>query len=161
MNWSQGLRPLLLAAFAMLPLAGDAQAQGYPSKPLRMVVAFAPGGPTDAMARLIADKLGDKLGQRVIVENRPGAGGNIGYESVAKSPPDGWGVAAPGGLPAEMTQKLNAAIRDALADADLRDKLAKLNVDPTPSSPVEFEALIKLETKKWADVIKRARITVD
>ncbi len=113
------------------------------------------------MARLTADKLGDKLGQRVIVENRPGAGGNIGYESVAKSPADGWGVAAPGGLPAEMTQKLNAAIRDALADADLRDKLAKLNVDPTPSSPVEFEALIKLETKKWADVIKRARITVD
>jgi tripartite-type tricarboxylate transporter receptor subunit TctC len=161
MNWSQGLRPLLLAAFAMLPLARNAQAQDYPSKPLRMVVAFAPGGPTDAMARLIADKLGDKLGQRVIVENRPGAGGNIGYESVAKSPADGWGVAAPGGLPAEMTQKLNAAIRDALADADLRDKLAKLNVDPTPSSPVEFEALIKLETKKWADVIKRARITVD
>jgi tripartite-type tricarboxylate transporter receptor subunit TctC len=78
------------------------------------------------MARLTADKLGDKLGQRVIVENRPGAGGNIGYESVAKSPADGWGVAAPGGLPAEMTQKLNAAIRDALADADLRDKLAKL-----------------------------------
>ena len=61
----------------------------------------------------------------------------------------------------QPTQKLNAAIRDALADADLRDKLAKLNVDPTPSSPVEFEALIKLETKKWADVIKRAKITVD
>ena len=93
MNWSQGLRPLLLAAFAMLPLAGNAQAQDYPSKPLRMVVAFAPGGPTDAMARLIADKLGDKLGQRVIVENRPGAGGNIGYESVAKSPPDGYSLA--------------------------------------------------------------------
>ena len=93
MNWSQGLRPLLLAAFAMPPLAGNAQALDYPSKPLRMVVAFAPGGPTDAMARLIADKLGDKLGQRVIVENRPGAGGNIGYESVAKSPPDGYSLA--------------------------------------------------------------------
>ena len=93
MNWSQGLRPLLLAAFAMLPLARNAQAQDYPSKPLRMVVAFAPGGPTDAMARLIADKLGDKLGQRVIVENRPGAGANIGYESVAKSPPDGYSLA--------------------------------------------------------------------
>ena len=71
------------------------------------------------------------------------------------------GVAAPGGLPGEMTQKLNAAMRDALADADLRDKLAKLNVDPTPSSPEEFESLVKLEARKWADVIKRAKITVD
>ena len=58
-----------------------------------MVVAFTPGGPTDAMARLLADKLGDQLGQRVIVENRPGAGGNIGYESVARSPADGYTLA--------------------------------------------------------------------
>jgi len=85
----------------------------------------------------------------------------VGVPLLELDPGTWWGVAAPGGLPAEMTQKLNAAIRDALADADLRDKLAKLNVDPTPSSPVEFEALIKLDTKKWADVIKRARITVD
>jgi tripartite-type tricarboxylate transporter receptor subunit TctC len=292
-----------------------------------MVVAFAPGGPTDAMARLLADKLGEKLGQRVVVENRPGAGGNIGYESIAKSPPDGysiafvdpsltvnpslytpakydadrdftpislavrgptvmtvpaaheaktvaefiafarqkagkatygsagngtpphlnaeffkasqgldivhvpykgaapamidlvagridlmflnigsaksqiesgtlrglavsgtarastlpnvptfrevgvplpeldpgtwWGVAGPGGLPADVTRKLNAAMQAALADPDLRGKLAKLNVDPTPSTPAEFEALISLETKKWAEVIKRAKITVD
>ncbi len=60
-----------------------------------------------------------------------------------------------------MKQQLNTAIRDALADPDLREKLAKLNVDPTPSSAAEFDTLIKLETKKWADVIKRARITVD
>jgi tripartite-type tricarboxylate transporter receptor subunit TctC len=72
-----------------------------------------------------------------------------------------WGVAGPAGLPAEITKTLNAATQAALADVDLREKLAKLNVDPTPSSPAEFEALIKLETKKWAEVIKRARITVD
>jgi tripartite-type tricarboxylate transporter receptor subunit TctC len=72
-----------------------------------------------------------------------------------------WGVAAPAGLPPEVMQKLNDAMRDALADADLRDKLAKLNVDPTPSTPADFEALIRLETKKWADVIKRAKIAVD
>jgi tripartite-type tricarboxylate transporter receptor subunit TctC len=324
------LRALLRAALGALTLVGlctAAQAQDYPSRPLRMVVAFTPGGPTDAMARLIADKLGDKLGQRVIVENRPGAGGNIGYDSVAKSPPDGytlafvdpsltvnpslytpakydaerdftpislavrgptvmtvpaaleartvrefiamarskagkatygsagngtpphlnaeffkaargldivhvpykgaapaiidlvagridvmflnigsakgqiesgslrglavsgtaraptlpsvptfhevgvplpeldagtwWGVAAPAGLPADITQKLNAAMRAALADTDLLEKLARLNVDPTPSAPAEFEALIRLETKKWADVIKRAKITLD
>ena len=72
-----------------------------------------------------------------------------------------WGVAAPGSLPADVTQKLNAAMQGALADPDLREKLAKLNVDPTPSTSAEFEALIKLETKKWAEVIKRAKITVD
>jgi len=49
----------------------------------------------------------------------------------------------------------------ALADTDLLEKLARLNVDPTPSAPAEFEALIRLETKKWADVIKRAKITLD
>src|SRR4051812_11423648 len=90
------LRALRLGALALLALAGccaGAQAQGYPSRTIRLIVAFTPGGPTDAMARLLADKLGDKLGQRVIVENRPGAGGNIGYESVAKSPPDGYTLA--------------------------------------------------------------------
>src|SRR4051812_20749867 len=90
------LRALRLGALALLALAGccaGAQAQGYPSRTIRLIVAFTPGGPTDAMARLLADKLGDKLGQRVIVENRPGAGGNIGYEPVAKSPPDGYTLA--------------------------------------------------------------------
>ena len=80
-------RTFMFAVLALAGLCAGAHAQAYPSKPLRMVVAFAPGGPTDAMARLIADKLGEKLGQRVIVENRPGAGGNIGYQLVAKSPP--------------------------------------------------------------------------
>jgi tripartite-type tricarboxylate transporter receptor subunit TctC len=60
-----------------------------------------------------------------------------------------------------MTQTLNTAMRAALADPELRDKLANLNVDPTPSSPEEFETLIESETKKWADVIKRAKITVE
>jgi tripartite-type tricarboxylate transporter receptor subunit TctC len=72
-----------------------------------------------------------------------------------------WGVVAPAGLPDDVAQKLNAAMQSALADPELRVKLGKLNVDPTPSSPEEFAALIKSETKKWADVIKRAKISVD
>jgi tripartite-type tricarboxylate transporter receptor subunit TctC len=65
-------------------------AQAYPGKPLRVVIPFPPGGPTDLFARLIAQKLGESLGQKVVVDNRPGAGGIIGLDIVAKSAPDGY-----------------------------------------------------------------------
>ncbi|MGO4307125.1 Bug family tripartite tricarboxylate transporter substrate binding protein [Cupriavidus sp. RAF12] len=78
----------VLAASAGLPAV--ARAAAYPDKPVRLVVAFSPGGPTDIIARVIARKLGDRLGQQVVVENRPGAGGNIASEQVAKSPADGY-----------------------------------------------------------------------
>ncbi len=90
------MKPLLVlvaAALAMqAPDARAAQAAGYPIKPLRLIVPLTAGGPTDLIARLIAQPLGERLGQLVIVENKPGAGGNIGAEFVAKSPPDGYAL---------------------------------------------------------------------
>ena len=77
-----------LACLAPLP----ALAQGYPNKPVRLVVPFPPGGPLDATGRLIGQKLTEAWGQSVVVDNRPGAGGNIGADLVAKSPPDGYTV---------------------------------------------------------------------
>lgn len=72
-------------------LAATVQAQdGYPSKPVRLVAPYPPGGSSDVMARVLAQKLTDALGRQVIVENRPGAAGNIGHELVAKSPADGY-----------------------------------------------------------------------
>src|SRR6266849_537677 len=88
------MRPLAAAlsvVVAALGLAaGEAPAQVYPSKPIRIIVPFAAGGAVDALARLIGTKLADNLGQPVVIENRPGAGGNIGADAVAKSPPDGY-----------------------------------------------------------------------
>ena len=70
--------------------ATSAFAQGYPTKPAKVVVPYPPGGPTDIVARVVSQKLSEQMGQQFVVENRPGAGGNIGAEAVAKSPADGY-----------------------------------------------------------------------
>ena len=94
-------------AFGVVALALPSHAQtpapaSWPSKPIRMIVTFPPGGSTDATVRIVAPKLGERLGQQVVVDNRPGAGGNIGLTALAKSDPDGYtiGVGAAGGLAA-------------------------------------------------------------
>ncbi len=80
--------PLLLAAAISLTMAAVAQAQAFPNKPIRMVVTFPPGGAPDTLARLFSEK--SQLGQTVVVDNKPGAGGNIGSDFVAKAPADGY-----------------------------------------------------------------------
>jgi tripartite-type tricarboxylate transporter receptor subunit TctC len=76
----------LLAA----PAFAQGDAQGWPTRPVKMIAPFAPGGPVDIIARLVGQKLTESLGQQMIIENRPGAGGNIGTGIVAKSAPDGY-----------------------------------------------------------------------
>lgn len=104
------MRRTLRAAAALLlaGLAAAAPAQSpadYPRQPIRMVVTFPPGGSTDAVVRMLVPRLNEKLGQQVIVDNRPGAGGNIGLSLVAKAPADGYtvGVGAAGALSANSS----------------------------------------------------------
>jgi tripartite-type tricarboxylate transporter receptor subunit TctC len=80
----------LFCAFCVAIAPLQLSAQTFPTKPLRLVVTLPPGGATDTTARLIAAKLGEVLGQPVVIENKPGAGGQIGAEMVAKSAPDGY-----------------------------------------------------------------------
>jgi tripartite-type tricarboxylate transporter receptor subunit TctC len=85
-------RALLPLSAAALALPRIARADAWPTRPVRMVVPFPPGGGTDNLGRMVARALGDRLGQPVVVENRGGAGGNIGSAVVAQSPPDGYTV---------------------------------------------------------------------
>jgi len=82
----------LLAFACLLLLPSLALGQAYPAKPVRMIIPFPPGGPTDLMGRMAADRLSRAWGVQVIPDNRVGAGGNIGFELCAKSPPDGYTV---------------------------------------------------------------------
>jgi tripartite-type tricarboxylate transporter receptor subunit TctC len=109
----QRLLFLLLATLAAL----DASAQAWPTRPLRVVAPYAAGGPIDISARLLAAKLQESLGQPVVVENRPGAGGNIGVELIAKGPADGYNLV----MSAIATLAINPSLYPSLPYDPLKD----------------------------------------
>ena len=90
---------------SLLSLSAFAQAADYPAKPIKIVVTFPPGGSADAIIRILSTRINDKMGQPLVIDNRPGAGGNIGLSVVAKAAPDGYvlGVGAAGGLTANSS----------------------------------------------------------
>ncbi len=83
---------VVATAAAAIAASTIAIAQAYPSKPIRMIFPFPPGGPTDLLGRAIAQKMSDQMGQQVVADNRPGAGGNLGLDLTAKSPADGYTI---------------------------------------------------------------------
>src|SRR5213595_3418494 len=101
----------LAAGAAALPAASRlAWAQAYPARPVRIILGFAPGGAADASARVIGQWLSERLGQQFVVENRPGAGGNLGIEAVVRAPPDGYTLVlcgAPSAINATLYDKVN------------------------------------------------------
>jgi tripartite-type tricarboxylate transporter receptor subunit TctC len=109
---------LLQAACGVALLLAElsALAQGYPARPVRIIVGFPPGGPTDIAARPIGQWLSERLGQQFVIENRPGAGSNIGTEAVVRSPPDGYTL-----LLAYSSNAINATLYDKLNFNFIRD----------------------------------------
>ncbi|MDB5927836.1 MAG: family major facilitator superfamily protein [Betaproteobacteria bacterium] len=141
-------------AIAPLVLSRIACAQSYPSRPVRIVVGFAPGGPSDILARLMAQWLSERLGRPVVVENRPGASSNIATETVARAAPDGSTL-----LMISTTNAINATLYDKLSFDFLRDiaPIAVLTREPhvivvNPSVPAktipEFLAYAKANPGK-------------
>ena len=136
-------------AFAVLLAAGVAPAQQYPAKPVRMLVGFAPGGGVDITARVVAQKLTERWGKPVVVENRAGAAGNIATEIVAKSAPDGHTL-----LMAFSSHASNAALYEKLPFDIARDFTP---VSLVATAPVVVAVGASVPAKSLAEVIEYAR----
>ena len=145
----------LAAGAAALPaLPHIARAQAYPTRPVRIVVGFAPGGGADIVARLIGPWLSERFGQSFIVENRPGAGSNIGTEAVVRAPADGYTlllVLTPNAVNATLYDKLNFNfMRDIIPVAGISREPNVMAVHPSvPAKTVpEFLAYAKANPGK-------------
>jgi len=145
----------LAAGAAALPaLSRIARAQTYPSRPVRWVVPFPPGGVTDIVARLMGQWLSERLGQPFVIENRPGAGGNIGAEAVVKAAPDGYTLylsSSPNAISATLYDNLNFNfIRDIAPVASISISPLVMEVNPSvPAKTVpEFVAYAKANSGK-------------
>ena len=113
---------IALAGLCIAAGVAHAAEPPYPTRPVRLVVPFAPGGGVDATARIIAPKLSESMGQNWVVDNRTGAAGNIASEIVARA---------------------NAALNKVLGDAELKERLARLGYAPRGSTPQEFHDFLR------------------
>lgn len=128
------LQALALAALCLVALPLAATAQDYPVRPIRLVVPFPPGGPTDVLARIVATRLGERLGQPVVIDNKPGASGMIGADMVAKAAPDGYTLLANASIHVINPSLYPKTAYDAIADfapvGNLADVPLVLAVNP-------------------------------
>ena len=132
---------ILAACTALVVLAAlapeTAQAQAFPSKPVKLVIPFPPGGSLDNVGRLLAQKISESWGQTIVVENRPGAGGNVGADAVAKSPADGYTVV----MGALSTHAVNPSLYPKMPYDAVKDFAPISNVAITPNVLVTNAAL--------------------
>lgn len=148
----KALVSLIAGGMALVASLG-AEAQTYPNRPVRLIVPFAAGGTTDIFARLVADKLSQSLGQQFIIENRGGAGGNIGADAVAKSTPDGYTLV----MGTVGTHAINASLYARMPFDPLTDFAAVAYTAGVPNLMVVNPKNVKATTVK--DFIAEAKAT--
>ena len=174
----------------VLPLAAacmpaPVHAQSYPAKPIRIVCPAAPGGISDILSRVAAQRLGAQYNQQVIVENRTGSGGHVAGDFVAKAAPDGYTLlqatiaesgiagtagfdtsgwfsmyAAPKTSPA-IIKKLSAEILALLGTADMRERLLTFGATPLPGTPDDLRKQLAREVPAWRKVIQEGGLKVE
>lgn len=159
-------------------------AYAYPERPLRFLIPFPPGGGADSLARIVGQAAGERLGQQIVIDNRPGAGGNIAAEALAKAKPGQLNYASSGnGGPSHLAMEMFKSMADvnirhvpykggvsAMTDLiagqvlklpDVRERLVKQGFDVIGSTPGEFGAYIRSELKRWSRVVKASHASID
>ena len=154
---------ILSAAIVVLGLSCSANAEDYPARPVRIVVSFSAGGPTDIVGRVIAQKLSELFGQQFFVENKVGAGGNIGADLVAKSPPDGYTLL----VATVSTHAINPGLYSKMPYDPVRDfaPIAQVGVTPPQGHTGFSKSIFRFDpnAQSWetlAEELPAPRVTV-